>query len=84
LIFVVLTFFPGSNVFATPEEDTGTVASEQQSRAKEPAVATGANEVADTKITAKPVATNKIVSPENFVPTEDISQDLSVSFPVDI
>jgi hypothetical protein len=84
LIIAMLTLFPGSNVIAAPETNTGTVASDQQTQAKEPTVATGLNEVGGTKTPPKPVVKNKIASPENFIPTEGISQDLSVSFPVDI
>ena len=33
---------------------------------------------------AKPAASSKTPTPDTFVPSEEISEDLSVSFPVDI
>ena len=56
--------------------------SEAQIESQEPTKKAGGSKVLEKprKVTPK----TKVATPERFIPTEDISEDLSVSFPVDI
>ncbi len=70
--------------FAEPDNSTTRNSGKQETPGQEQTATDKPIDRTGTGQPGKPAPKAAGISPETFVPTENISQDLSVSFPVDI